>query len=71
MNHKPKTNPEKLMKIMADHNLNRFAIANLLDVHLRTVGSWLAPESSNSYREMPSRWIDYLQLKIKQLPERD
>ena len=60
------TNAEQLRVIMTVNNLKADDVADLIDVSLDTVKSWLVHSGAAKYRPMKSRDVDYLQLKIEQ-----
>lgn len=58
-------NAEALRKIMDRQSLTRDDVGRLCVVQRSTVDSWLAPEDAASYRAMPDRAIDMLELRLQ------
>jgi len=56
---------QKLRKIMEDYKLTQLKISYLLKCSKHTVKSWLRPEGSEAYRDVPEILIDLLEMKLK------
>lgn len=59
------SNAEALRRLMDRHKLSRDRVAELCVVQRSTVDSWLAPMGAASYRAMPDRAIDLLELRLQ------
>lgn len=60
-------NREKLIELMADHQLDRRQIAELVRVKREEVDHWLASGESRSHETIPDMAIELLELKLKQM----
>jgi len=58
------TNREQLKALKLKHKLTREEIAELIDVSLHAVHSWLKPPDNKSARSMPNSLLGYLKLKL-------
>ena len=58
------TNRDKLKQIKLDYDLSNQDIADLLDVSLTTVISWLYPTTSKAHRPMKDKDLNYLNLLL-------
>jgi orotate phosphoribosyltransferase-like protein len=58
-------NRERLMELVAEHQLERHEVAELLKVKQETVGHWLLSNESRSHEEVPDMAIELLELKLK------
>lgn len=59
-------NREKLLDLIAQHELDRREIAELVRVRRETVDHWLASHESKHHEEIPDMAIELLELKLKQ-----
>jgi predicted transcriptional regulator len=59
------SNQSKLRAIIKERGLKRREIAELLNVSIPAVNSWLSPANNKMHREMPDRMIEFLELKLK------
>lgn len=55
-------NKDKLTKIMNEHNLDRYDVAQITGVRKSTVDTWFM--SSKGFRNMPDNVLELLELKI-------
>lgn len=58
-------NRDKLIGLLADHNLERREVAELLSVKIETVNHWLASHESHNYEEMPDMAVELLEIKLQ------
>lgn len=58
-------NREKLIELLAEHQLDRREVAALLMVKRETVDRWLVSHESKSHEEVPDMAIELLELKLK------
>ena len=58
------SNADELREILRENSLKSKDVAEIIDVSLDTVKSWLISSSSKRYRPMKDRDIDYLRLKL-------
>jgi hypothetical protein len=49
---------------LADHELERREVAELLKVKTDTVNHWLASHESHNYEDMPDMAIELLEIKL-------
>lgn len=61
-------NREKLIELIADHNLDRRQVAELVRVKRDTVDHWLTSSESKHHEEIPDMAIELLELKLRQTP---
>ena len=57
-------NRERLMTIIAENDLQRLEVAELLKVKMEQVDHWLVSSESRSHEEMPDMAIELLELKL-------
>ena len=57
-------NRERLMEIMADRELDRLQISDLLKVKRTEVDYWLLSHESKNQKEIPDMAIELLELKL-------
>jgi hypothetical protein len=57
-------NRERLMDIMADRELDRLQLAELLKVKRADVDNWLLSHESRNHKEIPDMAIELLELKL-------
>ncbi|MFT5396081.1 MAG: hypothetical protein ACI85N_001277 [Gammaproteobacteria bacterium] len=57
-------NRERLMEIMADRELDRMQISDLLKVKRAEVDYWLLSHESRNQKEIPDMAIELLELKL-------
>jgi len=57
-------NRDRLIELLADHELERREIAELLKVKAATVNHWLASHESHNYEDMPDMAIELLEIKL-------
>ena len=53
------------MELMRKHGLSLREVAELLYVTERTVKSWLDPDDTENYRNMPKAYVELLEIKLK------
>ncbi len=58
-------NRERLMELIAEHQLERHEVADLVKVKLETVGHWLLSNESRAHEEIPDMALELLELKLK------
>lgn len=58
------TNAAALRKTMERNELTQPEIAELAEVSLKTVESWLAEESAASHRRMPARHLSLIAMRL-------
>lgn len=58
-------NRERLIDIIAEHELDRREVAELVKVKSVVVDHWLLSNQSSSHEEMPDMAIELLELKLK------
>jgi len=58
-------NRERLMELIAEHQLERHEVAELVKVKLETVGHWLLSNESRAHEEIPDMALELLELKLK------
>ncbi len=58
-------NRERLMELIAEHQLERHEVSELVKVKLETVGHWLLSNESRAHEEVPEMAIELLELKLK------
>ncbi len=54
------SNADQLREIMRENELNSQAIADLIDVSLKTVRCWLLHSGSEGHRKMKSRELKFI-----------
>ncbi|MEM6998404.1 MAG: hypothetical protein AAF419_01025 [Pseudomonadota bacterium] len=57
-------NRERLMEIMADHELDRMELTEILKVKRDEVDYWLLSNESKNHKEVPDMAIELLELKL-------
>ncbi len=57
-------NRDRLIELLADHELERREVAEMLKVKTDTVNHWLASHESHNYEEMPDMAIELLEIKL-------
>jgi hypothetical protein len=57
-------NRDRLIELIADHELERREVAELLKVKTETVTQWLASHESHNYEDMPDMAIELLEIKL-------
>lgn len=57
-------NRDRLIELLADHELERREVAELLKVKAETINHWLASHESHSYEDMPDMAIELLEIKL-------
>ena len=57
-------NRDRLIELLADHELERREVAELLKVKAETVNHWLASHESHNYENMPDMAIELLEIKL-------
>ena len=57
-------NRDKLIELLADHELERREVAELLKVKTDTVNHWLISHESHHYEDMPDMAIELLEIKL-------
>lgn len=55
---------KELNKLMKVYNLDRQAVATLLDVSIDTVAAWFCNEETKRYRNIPKSKLELLNLKL-------
>jgi len=58
-------NRERLIEIIAEHELDRREIADMVKVKRDTVDHWLLPNESANNEQVPDMAIELLELKLK------
>jgi hypothetical protein len=58
-------NRERLMELIAEHQLERHEVAELVKVKQETVGHWLLSNESRAHEEIPDMALELLELKLK------
>jgi len=58
-------NRERLLELIAEHQLERHEVAELVRVRPETVGHWLLSNESRAHEEVPEMAIELLELKLK------
>ena len=64
-------NRDRLVAIIAEHELERREVAELLKVKQEQVDRWLISNESRNHEEMPEMAIELLELKISLGMHRD
>ena len=59
-------NRERLMTLIADNNLERREVAELVKVKRETVDNWLVSHESKHHEEVPDMAIELLEIKLSQ-----
>jgi hypothetical protein len=57
-------NRDRLIALIADHNLDRRVVADLVSVRRDTVDQWLLPMESKHREDIPDMAIELLELKL-------
>lgn len=57
-------NRERLMEIMADHELDRMKLTEILKVKRDEIDHWLLSNESKNHKEIPDMAIELLELKL-------
>ena len=57
-------NRDRLIELLADHELERREVAELLKVKTDTVNHWLVSHESHHYEDMPDMAIELLEIKL-------
>lgn len=57
-------NRDRLIELLADHELERREVAEMLKVKTDTINHWLASHESHNYEEMPDMAIELLEIKL-------
>jgi orotate phosphoribosyltransferase-like protein len=57
-------NRDRLIELLADHELERREVAELLKVKTDTVNHWLISHESHHYEDMPDMAIELLEIKL-------
>jgi len=57
-------NRDRLIELLADHELERREVAELVKVKAETVNHWLASHESHNYEDMPDMAIELLEIKL-------
>ena len=57
-------NRERLMEIMAERELDRLQVSDLLKVKRAEVDYWLLSHESRNHKEIPDMAIELLELKL-------
>lgn len=57
-------NRDRLIDLLADHELERREVAELLKVKAEMVNHWLASHESHNYEDMPDMAIELLEIKL-------
>ena len=57
-------NRDRLIDLLAEHELERREVAELLKVKAETVNHWLASHESHNYEDMPDMAIELLEIKL-------
>ncbi len=57
-------NRDRLIELLADHELERREVAELLKVKTDTVNHWLISHESHHYEHMPDMAIELLEIKL-------
>jgi len=57
-------NRDRLIELLADHDLERREVAELLKVKTDTVNHWLVSHESHNYEDMPDMAIELLEIKL-------
>lgn len=58
-------NREHLINLIAEFNLERLDVAEMVKVDLDQVGKWLAPTETKQHQTIPDMAIELLELKLK------
>ena len=58
-------NRELLIELIAEHELDRREVADMVKVKRDTVDHWLLPNESANHEQVPDMAIELLELKIK------
>ena len=56
---------ERLIDMIAEHNLERLDVAQMLKVTRDTVDCWLLPNESSRHEEVPEMAVELLEYKLK------
>ena len=59
-------NREKLIELIAEHELDRREVAALVKVKRETVDHWLASHESRQHEEVPDMAIELLEMKLRE-----
>lgn len=57
-------NRDRLIELLAEHELERREIAELVKVKAETVNHWLASQESQNHEDMPDMAIELLEIKL-------
>ncbi len=57
-------NRDRLIELLAEYELERREVAELLKVKTDTVNHWLASHESHNYEDMPDMAIELLEIKL-------
>jgi len=57
-------NRDRLIELLADHELERREVAELVKVKAETVNHWLASHESHNYEDIPDMAIELLEIKL-------
>lgn len=59
------SNAARLRALMQRHKLTYAKVAELAGVSIKTVEGWMATPGAGHYRNMPTRAIELIELKLK------
>ena len=57
-------NRDRLIELLAEYELERREVAELLKVKTDTVNHWLVSHESHNYKDMPDMAIELLEIKL-------